>query len=288
MLLTAAGVFYQGVVKTRDVGSKVAVEAIAARAILNRMADELRHAVALVPGDGRGFSGTKESITIVRTRLPENYAFDEYGEHDDLPPAQMDLIRVTYHLYWDEEGRVDETTGIRICYGVWRTEQKTFDPNPRFVMAADADEGPQEGEELDVPKPENELYAQEIKYLRFEYYDGVKWRDRWNVAAEGGTGGADEGGGGGAEGGMAGFGGDRTCVLPQAVKITIGRVPVPPEEDEDKTQDEEEERDRLIYHPDRFTTVVYLTQADQSLLSSRRKGSVADREQMGEQTSGGR
>ena len=74
-------------------------------------------------------------------------------------------------------------------------------------------------------------------------------------------------------------------VLPQAVRITIGKVKVPPEEEELELDEETEEEEEEEYHPDRFTIVVYLRQADQSLLSSRKYG-VDNDEQVGEQTEG--
>lgn len=278
-MMAAAIAFYHNAVRARTQGSQVAQEAIQMRAMLTRLAEEIRHTVNILPGDGKGFQGTEESITIVRTRLPENYAFDEYDKLDTLPPAQMDLMRVTYHLYWDEEERTDEQ-GIPICYGLWRTEQKTFDPRPNVVYAS-AEPGEEvDTEQLNFPQPEGELYAPEIKYLRFEYYDGVKWRDRWNVTA---TGEAEE------ESAPAGGPDQGGVVLPQAVRITIGKIREPREEDEmDMTQlkDKEEERKLEEYHPDRYTIVVYLPQADRSLLSSTKKGSSDDRDQMGEQTSG--
>lgn len=289
MLMAAVMMFYQSSLSARDKGRGLALEAIQMRSILERMAEELRHALPVDPGDGRRFGGTRDSITIVRSRLTSNYAFDKHETFENLPPAQMDLMRVTYNLYWDEEERVDEE-GIRICYGIWRTEQHTFDPNPRFSVASDEPGAEEVEENLDVPRPDvNELYAPEVKYLRFEYFDGLNWQDDWNVQPTGAGGGS--GGGGIGAGGGAG-GSDDSKALPQAVRITIGRIREPPEEDLDLEQmdRQREEREKRVHHPDRFTTVVYLPQSDQSLLSSRKKGAAAARarQQMGEQTTGAR
>jgi len=291
LLVSALAVFYSGALTSRERGSKLAAEAIQTRTMLNRIAEELRQAVPLVPGDGKGFQGTADSITNVRTRLPAKSTFQEYSAFDTLPPAQPALMRVTYHLYWDEEERKDDE-GIIICYGVWRTEQTTFDPNPKLVVV---NKGPEdeEGEEVvEVPQPVGELYAPEIKFLRFEYYDGIKWRDRWNMPATSGDSG-DSGGGSDSTGESTADSAQTpngTCVLPQAVRITMGRVRQTPDEqalDISQLKEEREERERRELHSDRFTMAVYLPQSDQSLLSSRKKGSKDDKDALGEQTSGG-
>lgn len=282
MLMASVMAFYETSIKARDTGRDLALKAIQTRSMLDRLAEELRHTVNVIPGDGRGFEGTRDSITIVRARLPDASAFNEYEEFDTLPPAQNDVMRVTYTLYWDEEERVDDE-GVLICHGVWRTEQRTFDPNPKISVESDEPGEDTEEEVLEFPKPDvNELYAPEIKYLRFEYFDGLKWRDRWStvaVTADAETGAAPSQ--------------DESRALPQAVRITMGRVREPPPEKDDlesrDLQAMRDERDKLVHHPDRFMTVVYLPQSDQSLLSSRKRGAGFDRdEQMGEQTSGGR
>jgi len=206
--------------------------------------------------------------------MPELYAFEEFDEMvDDLPPAQMDLERVRYELLYDEE-LVDDNDDP-YCHGLWRSVQKTFDPNPKFVMADDAEGGgadEDEDELLSRPRIEGELVAPEIKYVRFEYFDGAQWHDQWQVVT-------DEGGLDTGPQAAAGKGG---YALPQAVRITLGQIPIPLDEKEaleDLEREEEEEEDKE-HHPDRFTLAVSLLQADPSLMSSRQYG-VAD--QLGRQ-----
>ena len=288
MIILMAGVagFYQTALKASEEGRKLALNAIQTRSMLERLAEEIRHTVAIVPGDGEGFEGTEDSITIVRARLPEQSAFEEHGRHDTLPPAQMDIQRVKYKLYWDEEDRRDDE-GVLICYGVWRSEQKTFDPNPKVAIKTDEEGSTEEADtsELQFPQPDvNELYAPEIKYLRFEYFDGLKWRDRWNVANESGS-------SSGTDASAATGQKDNDRSLPQAVRITMGQVrEPPPDKDMDINQLKKmrEESEKREVHADRFTIVVYLPQSDQSLLSSRKKGAASDLAQMGEQTEGGK
>jgi hypothetical protein len=267
------------------------------RSILDQIASDIRQSLPLVPGDGRGFQGTEDSIVIVRTRLPDrDPIYQEYTQFDTLPPAQTDIMRVTYRLYWDEDDQRDDE-GIRICYGVYRTQEKTIDPNPKYVMASDsADQqmdqrtdqtGQQADNQPEFPQPEGELYAPEIKYLRFQYYDGVQWRDRWNRPATGSGGDTGEAA---AAAPAVGSATGSTCVLPQAVRITVGLIREPPVEDTmdfNQLKQQREEDEKRVRHADRFITTVYLPQSDRSLLTTAKKGSTDDRDEMGEQTSGG-
>lgn len=277
IILMMSGIFgyYSSVLRVRKEGTEIAKDVLLTRAILERITDELRHAVDIVPGDGMGFRGDKHSITIVRSRMPENYAYLEYDDMvmEDLPPAQLDLIRIRYELLWDDE-EVDEE-GVALCHGLWRTQQKVFDPNPQFVVAQDAESMAESQDEevfKDIPQPEGELYAPEIKYLRFKYYDGVEWRDQWQVQDD--TGGVDMG--------KPAASGKETYALPQAVRITIGRVREDPLE-EPLSKDEEERDEQEVHHPDRFTIVVHILQSDPSLITSRKYG-VAD--QLGRSSEG--
>jgi len=302
-LLSMAYGFYANTLRVRHEGNKVARDVMMARAILSRIVNEIRHATDIVPGDGRGFQGTEHSIQIVYLAAPElRQAFTKFDSmRTDLPPAQLDIRRSTYELLWDEE-LVDED-GKEICHGMWRTEQKTFDPNPKFVLIEeklDAEavaEQEQEKEKKDQTQylRVGELIAPEIKFIRFEYYDGAQWHDRWRVAYETDTG---EPGGLGEGDGKKGSEDCPECdkdengddgsdyVLPQAVKITLGRVKVPRDDEEYdiNMMDETEERlENKEHHPDRFTIVVYLRQADQSLLSSRKYGASRSDQLLGRQ-----
>jgi len=286
VILSGVYAFYATSLRARHEGGEATRDIALIRWILDRMADEIRHATDIVPGDGIGFSGTEDEITIIHTRMPELYAFKKFDSvRQELPPAQMDILRIHYQLLWDDEFEDEE--GVPICHGLWRSEQKTFDPNPKFIMTESeepgedsfeeesedqGEEGEQEQKEESKPiKPEGELLAPEIKYLKFEYFDGAEWLDRWQSSEDAA---ADTAG--------AALFGQGGYALPQAVKITIGRDRVSPEDEEfDLTElDEEEGFKDEEYHPDRFTVVVYLMQADQSLLSSRQYGLA---EQLGRQ-----
>ena len=269
--------FYEVVLRAREEGTSATREVKMARSILAGITEEIRHATSIVPGDGIAFRGDRHKITIVKVGLPERYAYNKYDPMvDKLPPAQLDLRRITYELLWDD-AKKDPNDNIRICYGLWRTEQKTFDPNPTFVVKdAEAaglsnDQNPQIG----GPQAEGELYAPEIKYLEFAYFDGAQWRDRWQ-SAEDGSGGS--GAGAGQAGGQGGIGPMSSgYAMPQAVRITIGKVREDPDNemfDLNKWKDLEERPDQKPYYPDRFTIVVPLLEADRTLLSSRKYGAA--------------
>lgn len=288
MILLLAGVFgfYATVLRAREEGCQATRDMKMNRAILMGIAEEIRHTTDILPGDGIGFRGDRHTLTTVRIALPEKYAFRYFDPMiDQLPPAQLDFRRVSYQLLWDNEQEDDE--GVKLCHGLWRTEQKTFDPNPTFVINEEDLAGEQESR-LMGPRAEGELIAPEIKFLEFAYFDGANWRDRWQFVeqrqADGTAASLDD---------MAGLGdmvptendgsgtdtgtevGDDSYVLPQAVRVTIGYVRVSPEEDElefsryasIEERDEEEE-----YHDDRFTIVVPVLLADKTLLSSRKYG----------------
>ena len=252
LLLSGVFGFYATALRTREEARAYTQDVRLFRSILSRMAEEIRHATATVPGDGIGFRGDRRKITIVRVGLPEKYAFDEYDLLvDKPPPAQLDLRRTTYELLWDDDKKDEE--GVRSCYGLWRTEQRTFDPNPRFVVTqVDAAAEATGGETLQVlgPQPEGELYAPEIKYLEFAYFDGAQWRDRWQYAAEG-----EEGGGAAAAGAAGPM--NTGYALPQAVRITIGTI--------------RDDPDNEMFDLDRWQDL----EAHPTLMSSRQYG-VAD------------
>ncbi len=275
ILLMMSGIFgfYHTVLRVRQEGSALAQDVLLTRAILDRIAEEVRHATDIVPGDGVGFRGTRNSITIVRTRMPDNYSYNEYDDTvmENLPDAQLDLMRISYMLRQDPE-EVDEEN-LPIVYGLFRIQKRIFNPNPDVLDACLPEEVAEEveGEEQAAPPPmefapcEVELYAPEIKYLRFQYFDGMEWRDQWQTTDE--LGGVDMG--------KAASTGKATYALPQAVMITIGRVRVDPDEEKLAKEGSEEDEEDEIYHPDRFTTVVHVLQADPSLITSRKYG-VAD------------
>ena len=275
LLISGVFGFYQMVLRAQDEGTTATRDCRMGRSILASMANEIRHATSIVPGDGIGFQGDRYKITIVKLGLTERYAFDEYEPmRDKLPPAQLDLRRVTYELLWDDELKDLQDDSKRLCHGLWRTEQKTFDPNPSFVVNQDDPTSLEDAQNTDNPamlgpQPEGELYAPEIKYLEFAYFDGAQWRDRWQTNVDGEA-------SSGSKSGSTGVGPlDSGSPLPQAVRITIGKVSVDPENevfDLSKWSELESNPEEKEYYPDRFTIVVPVLEADRTLMSSRKYG----------------
>jgi len=262
MLLASVYVFYANVLQTREAADLITKDALLSRVTVARIADDVRNAGGFTPGFGVGLTGDKHSISVFRYVVPETDVFNEYQVGlDQLPPAKADLRNVKYSLVWDEENK--DENGDPICHGLFRSVQKTLNqvviredkgggalPEGNALDRAEEEgaadeEGPVEVNPLGV---EGELVAPEIKYLRFAYFDGAEWVDQW-------------------------IGGDKAeNALPQAVMITVGRKPVLPEDEE--ADDEEANAvlqgtgDQLVQlHPDRFTVIVRLKQADRFLNS---------------------
>ncbi|MBN1488393.1 MAG: prepilin-type N-terminal cleavage/methylation domain-containing protein [Phycisphaerae bacterium] len=257
MLLTGVYAFYSNTLRTREAARELTVDTQLARVILARIADDVRHAGGFTPGFGVGLTGTHETLTLYRYLLPEPDVFNQYDpEFEQLPPAKADLRRVEYRLTWDDE--LEDENGDPICHGLFRSIQTTLnqvyvqedlDEDSRMSSRLSKEED-EEPEEVGEPREgvEGELLAPEIKYLEFLYFDGAEWVDEW-------------------------VGGDsQQNALPQAIMVTIGRIPVPPEDREFELEalesiDREEREELEEEHPDRYQVVVRLQQADRFLTS---------------------
>ncbi|MBI4581256.1 MAG: hypothetical protein HY718_16255 [Planctomycetes bacterium] len=304
MLMGGVYGFYVSTMQAREAAVRSMRDTLLMRALLEQMAEEIRHVTDIVP-DNVGFIGTEEELTFTRLAIPHMGEAmrlrDRVG--DDSKPGLQDFLRVTYKLEWDTSGENLDEDGTPVVYGLLRNSPPLIDPNPAYQLSPEAltkleeDTGFKldDGAELPrLPPSAPEIIAPEVKYLRFKYFDGVNWLPRWQATggsaqqASGGdagtgelgdgTGGTgDQGAGGDGSDLAAGLGGEREPsdrVLPQAIQITIGKVKVPHQlGDFDIGQAMEEERlDNETWHPDRWTIRVYLRQADQSLLSTRSHG----------------
>jgi hypothetical protein len=127
--------------------------------------------------------------------------------------------------------------GDPFVFGIVREEEKTLLQEVEIKDDASDDEE-------DVPPEEQfvqlDLYAPELKFLEFRYFDGAKWVRRWR-------------GGPGQS-------------LPQAIRIVVGRQPEYREDEEvEKITIDEDEIDTTIdfrQHPDRYVEIVRMTGAD--------------------------
>lgn len=277
-MLVGVYIFFVNIMRARDTADKLTKDVELTRVTLNRIANDIRQTATYIPGFGVGLFGDRHSITMFRVGMPE----DPYREVDwklgNVPAVRADVRKVTYSLLTTEEHLDDD--GEPICYGLWTTVQRTLN---QVVVMTDTGDGQSKGFDLDRNKDESEsdkeeggveeaevpqgvdgeLMAPEIKYLEFLYFDGVDWAPEWK-------------------------GGERQeNALPQAIMITVGRIPIPREEDEFdisvlQTMDKEAREEMEKEHPDRFAIIVRLPQADRFLQSR----VVNSRNQMADLTGG--
>lgn len=231
--------FYDQVLRTREVAKQKVSAGFLARTVAHQIADEIRSANGFMPGKP-GVTGKKRIISIQTVVLPDKKVFKQLGLDDKPPPAECDIRQVDYYLAYDADDEnheyADGVTG-RAPLGLVRREVRTL--NQTTLM------------ETDEKSVHLDLVSKELKYVRFRYYDGVDWVDRWDIGLQ-------------PEGQLGNS-------LPQAVEITVGYKEVPPpeiEDEADKANDEDVEETELLpsqpepYSPDTYTIMVRLPQAD--------------------------
>jgi len=230
--------FYDRSLRAREEGQMISRNAQLARVVLDRMAGEIRQATVNAASYGMGISGIEDNlygptISINTITMPDK-ALSELRDVDERPLAgQFDLQNIQYAIAWDYENL--DSNGEPVALGLARSESRTF---LRDVVVADADAAVAAEEAEDAALGfKRELYAPEIKFLEFHYFDGASWWPDWNVPA-----------------------------LPQMVRITVGFAPgLPPSGQEiDIVEDDfltrPEEMDPLP--PDQYSVIVRVAQAD--------------------------
>lgn len=232
--------FYDQTLRTRRHVQKVVSAGYLARTIAHQIAEEVRAANGFLVGAGPGISGTDRLITLQAVTMPDKKLFRALSIKDDPPPAESDIRQVQYYLaYDDEETHIyADGTEADAPLGLVRREIKTLHQTALFENRSNS-------VDLDLISPE-------LKYVRFRYFDGVEWVDKWDIGNE-------------PEGGLGNS-------LPQAVEITVGYAELPPPEEEEDADDEDEETapaDSELapslpepYSPDSYTVTVRLPQAD--------------------------
>jgi hypothetical protein len=234
MVLASTMFFYSTTLRTRSEGEKLAQQTQLQRALLERMAEEIRQASRINSyekkgAEEKGLGGKLKGIELLTTVMPDPRQFVRRDLREKEVPAEFDQRRVFYFLIRADD--VEDEEGRPRVFGLARHEFKLRNRSVRV-----------EGQEYEERV---ELIAPEIKYLSFRFFDGASWASRWQ--------GSDQ---------------ER---LPQAVRITIGREPV--EEDEeyfDNVSDRERfEKEDQEYHPDRLTQYVRVRLADPTGIGSR-------------------
>ncbi len=258
--------FYSSSLDTSRRGTGEADKVRLARVVLDRIATEIRQANAVSDDERMGVIGDKEQIWISTLRVPSKETTRQRSSREGPPPAEFDLVKVQYKIARHPEILHDE--GYEYPLGLARVETLVPRAIPTSLAAKALEKKETEATEGEEPVPFNpqefveeeseeeqraleldidweELYAPEVHYLRFCYFDGYKWWDDWQVPGEN--------------------------PLPQLVMVTIGFDSHPPcgeEFGQDETNEEfceclnRDPVDCLPLTPDQFSTVVRVTGAD--------------------------
>lgn len=229
LMLSTLYWFYASSLTSRNEGTDRSRRMQLARVVLDGIAEEIRFCASKTSGYGAGLVGSVDSASIFTLTLPTKELMRRRSMTADPLAGQFDLKEVRYYIAWDEEN-LDEDNNPRPL-GLVRRVTQTFNQ----VMIVEGDEGTEE-----TAAVKEELYAPEIKFVEFRYFDGLKWWDSWEI-----------------------LGGNS---LPQAVMITVGYTAVLPEAyrdleiiDEEMNLDEDEWRELWA---DRYSVIVRLSQAD--------------------------
>jgi hypothetical protein len=219
--------FYSSSLALRDRATKTTRDVQLARIVVDRICSEIRQAIT-GGGFGTGVYGDKYSISINTVVIPDKTLSEKRSIQDKPPPGQFDLQEVRYYVAYDED-HPDEN-GYPRALGLIRRAVKTF--NTDVIV-----EGDEKGEADSRRAFKQEMYAPEIKYVEFKYFDGAKWWDKWQI--------------------------QQGNALPQVVRVTVGYVPHPPQEEEQFVKiDIGDEARKEPLPDDQYTRFVRLVQAD--------------------------
>lgn len=230
MIMTAMFLFYWQMLETRKAAAEQSNRTQLARQVLAGLEAELRGTIGTeqigfptTQGEQR-LVGDRRTLTFLSTGLPAENQYEIRREVDKPPPAQHDLRLISYSLWVDPTNKTD--AGDPIVGGIIRSEKKTLN---QFVV--------EEDDPLDIRK---DVWAPELGYLEFRYFDGVEWDTTWDIT-EGNA-------------------------LPQLIQITVGYKNI--------TQDEYDDKDLDAYpileypfgdgevRSDRYSVIVKLPAAD--------------------------
>jgi len=261
--------FYSSSLETNQKGTMEADKLRLARVVLDRITTEIRQASSSTSEDHVGIRGEKESIAVSTLRVPTKELSKKRSSREEPPPAEFDLVAVQYKIarhpdVLHDDGyemplglaRIEVLIPRAVAPGLYETDQaeqpaeespvNEAPPEEAFLDQLFPEEGAEDGDVSLGPDINwEELYAPEIRFLRFCYFDGYTWWDDWQVSGEN--------------------------PLPQLVQVTIGFEMHPPC-GEDFGQDETNEefceclnKDPVDCAPlpkDQYSTVVRVSGAD--------------------------
>ncbi len=231
LLVALAGMtfwFYASSLETHRRESAAAYRLRMVRTTLDRLTEEIRQASIITTNDRAGIRGEPERIWLSTIRLPSRETTERLQVRSDQPVLETDLVKIEYKIARHPDILTEE--GYPQALGLARVEIRVpransaetgaaFEKDERRERIVDQEaiddvlaqeevfddfEGGanQELEEIQW----EELYAPEVRFLRFCYYDGKRWWDSWDVGGEN--------------------------ALPQLVQVTIGFDSVAPYEEE--------------------------------------------------------
>ena len=261
--------FYTSSLDTRRADLESVQRLRLARTVLDRMATEFRQIVSSTSHRAVAMRGEPERIWFSTIRLPA-VKYARAGMIMNRPPEQIyefDQVKIEYKVARHPDIKID---GFEAPLGLSRIEitvprKDSAETGEAFeddgVEASGqggggvppGDQGPQDPVEADTALDVedeiqwSEIYSQQIRHLRFCYFDGKSWWDKWDVGGEN--------------------------PLPQLIQVTIGFEPHPAFGGDVALTTEEEEfctcmndpvdvRDCAPLAEDRYTLIVRLQQAD--------------------------
>ncbi len=276
--------FYGSSLQSRQRGTLEAQRLRLVRAVLDRMGTEIRQASVITAEGRVGLRGEAERLWLSTLRLPSRDTVEELDNLRAQTAGEFDLVKVEYKIVRHPDILTDDgyerPLGLaRVEITVPRADSAQLGVaskgRARTVESGRTEAAPGGGENNDnaaefdplidearldaeffgtqvdgnVLNPEDEiaweeLYAPEIVYLRFCYFDGNRWWDDWDVRGEN--------------------------PLPQLVQATIGFKPHPPFDTEFADDDVREfclcqNRDPSDCPPlpaGEYTAVIRIPQAD--------------------------
>lgn len=239
--------FYHNSLRNRQRGLASVQEAHLARVLLRQISDEIRACGGFVPGFGPGVIGDRYDLTMQTIGVPSKELFRPRTRFEKELPGQHDLTQVRYFIAWDED--IVNEEGIPLALGLVRQELKTL--RQAVIVAGDVDEVEVEQEDEDVERSfKLQLYAPEVKYLEFRYFDGADWHRDWTIA--------------------------HGNALPQMIRITLGyETQMPDDLEVGFEEDDFEFEDDEIFPRRSYTAYVRLVQAD-SFFGSRVTRAASD------------
>jgi len=263
VLSTMTYSFYYASLSSKARGTERASKVRLMRTVLRRISEEIRQSVVKTTDFGLGFSGGSEAIELTTLRVPRRDLAREQLSKELPVELEYDLVKIQYKIARHPD--IVNEAGFDQPLGLARVEQRI----PRRLASKRVVGGEKDAlensaatakffrESLRGSKdatgkaaigPEinwEEMYAPDIHYIRFCYYDGYSWWDTWHVVGD--------------------------DPLPQLVQVTVGFGDHPPLDgnvNEDEVNQQfcsclnKEPSDCLKLGKDEYSTVVRVSRAD--------------------------